>query len=289
MSAGPDLPAGIHHSIPGEVRQVVRSPDQVALHVPVAGPASRMLAYLVDVVLMVLADIAILVGLVLTSAWLRDLLARAGERMQELADPASADPAAGGIAALFFAAAILLMAGIEMGYFVAWEALTGGGSAGKLLVGLRVMRDGGLPLDLRSSVLRNLMRAVDVLPANYLVGLVAMLLSPEGKRLGDLVAGTVVVRMDRPAPAVPLPADRAEEGMSFRLERVQALRLGSAERSLARQTLRRLRSLPPARAEEALDRAVEVLRARVGYADAVPPEERVAFLRALLEAALRTH
>jgi uncharacterized RDD family membrane protein YckC len=66
---------------------------------------------------------------------------------------------------------------VETGYFILWEMLTGGRSPGKALVGLRVVRRDGLPIDFRSSVVRNVMRIVDMLPANYVVGLVAMLLS----------------------------------------------------------------------------------------------------------------
>ena len=59
----------------------------------------------------------------------------------------------------------------------------------------------GLPINLRSSVLRNVLRIVDILPENYVVGLVSMLLSPSGERLGDHVAGTIVIRLDRPQAA----------------------------------------------------------------------------------------
>jgi uncharacterized RDD family membrane protein YckC len=185
-------------------------------------------------------------------------------------------------------ALLFLFMASEMAYFVFWETTNRGRSPGKALLGLRVVRDGGLPLDLSSSLLRNLLRIVDYLPTNYLTGFIAMLVSPEGKRLGDLAAGTIVVRLDRSEPAEPLGGDeRGETGPSFVFERGQIERLGRTERALLRRTLRGVERLAPDQAEAVLGRSVEVLRARVGYTGEVEPGERIAFLRALWRAARR--
>jgi hypothetical protein len=149
-----------------------------------------------------------------------------------------------------------------------------------------VVCDGGAPITLRESLIRNLLRVVDILPANYLVGLVAMVVSPEGKRLGDVAAGTVVVRMDRPSAALPFPNEEDVAASAFRFDRSHVARLGRAERALLRQTLRRVETLPPGTAEAALARAVDVLRARIGYGP-VEPGERIHFLRAMLRATRR--
>ena len=61
-----------------------------------------------------------------------------------------------------------------------------------------------------SSVLRNVLRIVDILPENYVVGLVSMLLSPSGERLGDHVAGTIVIRLDRPQSAAEIEPRKRE-------------------------------------------------------------------------------
>ena len=115
---------------------------------------------------------------------------------------------------------------VETGYFIFWEMLTGGRSPGKALVGLRVVRRDGLPIDFRSSVVRNVMRLVDMLPANYAVGLVAMLLSDSGEHLGDHAAGTLVIRLDRPEAAGEIqPPQRAA---AFSLTRQQLARIGRA-------------------------------------------------------------
>src|SRR5216117_3937237 len=173
---------------------------------------------------------------------------------------------------------LVIQLAIEWGYFVFCEMTTAGRSLGKALVGLRVVRDGGFPISLRESLVRNLLRIVDVLPWYYTVGLVSIVLSRDGKRLGDLAAGTIVVRLDRPEPEPP------HAGAGFRFERSQIARLGPNELALLRQTLRRLAALPPERAAEVLERAVAVLSARIGHGP-VAAEEREAFLRALLHAA----
>src|SRR5262249_33255826 len=84
------------------------------------------------------------------------------------------------------------------GYYIFFEMAWNGQSPGKRWVGLRVMRLDGTPLTLSESIIRNLVRLVDFLPAYYGVGVVAMFISSQSRRLGDLAAGTVVVH-DRAA------------------------------------------------------------------------------------------
>jgi uncharacterized RDD family membrane protein YckC len=285
-SAGDSRRSDLHDSSLGEPRQVVRSADQVPLHLPVAGPTSRMFAYLVDAVIIFVLALALLALLALVTPLLVGLLAPL-QRLAEGLDSGSGDVSEMAVVLVAVAILFLFMAS-EMAYFVFWETTNRGRSPGKALLGLRVVRDGGLPLDLSSSLLRNLLRIVDYLPTNYLTGFIAMLVSPEGKRLGDLAAGTIVVRLDRSEPAEPLGGDeRGETGPSFVFERGQIERLGRTERALLRRTLRGVERLAPDQAEAVLGRSVEVLRARVGYTGEVEPDERIAFLRALWRAARR--
>lgn len=259
-----------------EGRQVLHSPEQVALHLPVAGPTSRMLAYGIDFFLIVLVEIGIFV-LLMTSAPLAEWVARKLVGVQgEIAAGQASDES--GAVLVLLAAFVLIQFAVEWGYFLFFELAMGGRSPGKRALGLRVMRDGGQPIGLRESFVRNALRFVDMLPANYLVGFVAMLMSPEGKRLGDLAAGTVVARLDRverPRP-LPLPADSG----SFRFEHAHLAHFGPVERALVRQTLRRLDELEPEAQEQALRTAVEALRERLGYRP-VEPAERRGFLLAL--------
>jgi uncharacterized RDD family membrane protein YckC len=83
-----------------------------------------------------------------------------------------------------------------MAFYMVPEGLYGA-SVGKLFTGLCVVRADGRPLGFGAVVVRNLMRFVDVLPVVFLLGGVVVLLGPESRRLGDLVAGTTVVRRDR--------------------------------------------------------------------------------------------
>lgn len=80
-------------------------------------------------------------------------------------------------------------------YYAATEVIWGG-TPGKMLIGLRVIdADTGAPIDWNKSIIRNLLRIVDVLPSLYLVGFLFALSSPKTQRLGDRVARTVVVRV----------------------------------------------------------------------------------------------
>jgi len=274
-----------YESIDDGPRQVVRSPEQVVLHFPVAGPTSRILAYGIDLVGIYLLEASVFVVLLLASplaSWLIHQLRTVASEAKKTPH----NPAESGVVLYLIAFFLLVQIVIEWGYFAIWELSSGGRSLGKLALRLRVVCDGGGPITPRESLVRNLLRVVDILPANYLVGLVAMVVSVEGKRLGDVAAGTVVVRMDQPAPALPLLGEAEPNEAAFRFDRSQIARLGRAERALLRQTLRRLETLPPETAGAALARAVDVLRARIGYGP-VEPTERVAFLRALLRATRR--
>lgn len=274
------------HSSAGPLRQVVHSPDAVALEVPLAGPTSRMLAYAIDAALLY-TGLLILLGLMVFGTPLLDAaLRRVLEGLVDLTGAGQApDP---GIAWMGTFALLLLVVGFaEILYFVFWEMVNGGQSPGKRVLGLKVLRDGGLPISAGASLARNVLRLVDVLPSSYLVGLTAMVVSPEGKRLGDLGAGTIVVRLDRPRPEAPLAVDTDPRDAGFRIRRDQIARLGDAERALIRQTLRRLDELPPDRADAALERAVEALRTRIGFEEPVAAADRPTFLRALWAAASR--
>src|SRR6266581_1095419 len=84
------------------------------------------------------------------------------------------------------------------GYFLLFEAFNDGRTPGKRLMGIRVVMDTGHPLTFTAAAVRNLVRIVDMQPLfTYQVGLGFVLFHPQNKRLGDIVAGTVVVR-DRP-------------------------------------------------------------------------------------------
>lgn len=94
-------------------------------------------------------------------------------------------------------------------YPVLFEVLRDGQTIGKKALGLRVVNANGTPVTWLASIVRNLLRTVDMLPFCYGFGFVAGLIDPRGRRLGDMVAGTLVVHADSPqqhfaAPNVPV-------------------------------------------------------------------------------------
>ncbi len=94
---------------------------------------------------------------------------------------------------------------LEWFYPVLFEVLRNGATPGKALFGIKAVHDDGTPIGWRASVLRNLLRAVDFLPVLYGFGLIAVLSNRQFKRLGDLVAGTLVVYRDEPQRLRQLP------------------------------------------------------------------------------------
>jgi uncharacterized membrane protein SpoIIM required for sporulation len=100
------------------------------------------------------------------------------------------------------------------GYYTFFEGLRQGQTPGKRWLGLRVVLDTGHPVTLSAAAVRNLLRIADFLPPPYLLGTLLVALHPRGKRIGDLVAGTVVVR-DHPVltgPALLAADDRGSSG-----------------------------------------------------------------------------
>ncbi len=109
----------------------------------------------------------------------------------------------GWLAGVGLAAIMLLSFAWVWGYFVYFEGLRDGETPGKRRMGIRVVHDGGYPLTVRGAAVRNLLRVVDMQPGiTWLVGGAAMMLHGETKRLGDMAAGTVVVR-ERTAAVLP--------------------------------------------------------------------------------------
>jgi uncharacterized RDD family membrane protein YckC len=88
---------------------------------------------------------------------------------------------------------VLLVFAMQWGYFAVFEILWKGQTPGKRQAGIRVINETGREVSVYEAVARNLLRAVDALPGPYALGAIVMFLSPQSKRIGDYVAGTVVV------------------------------------------------------------------------------------------------
>lgn len=199
------------------------TPEDVALSFDLAGPGSRAAAALVDyfiIALIVLALIAALAGAGAIALRVRDLI-----------DP----DALGELGGFAIAVLIAVIGGVNTFYFVASEWFLSGQSVGKKLFGLRVVRDGGYAVSFSASLIRNVMRVVDMLPGVYLVGLLSVTLSKERRRLGDFVAGTLVVRdAKHEAPVTHFSGTRYSTlaDRQFSLTRDQVDRLGREALSL---------------------------------------------------------
>lgn len=140
----------------------VVTPEGVALHLPVAGPVPRALAWTIDFLLR---------GAILfTGAIALGFLGNAGIGVH-----------------------LVLLFVVTWLYPVLFEVLWDGRTPGKRALRLRVIADDGAPIGWRASFTRNLLRTVDMLPFGYAAGLVASLADPAARRIGDMVAGTLVV------------------------------------------------------------------------------------------------
>src|SRR5258705_7440617 len=98
----------------------------------------------------------------------------------------------------YFGIALLLTFAVAWSYYILLEWLGNGQTLGKRMFGLRVIADDGAPAGFIAVLVRNLVCVVDFLPGFYAFGLVAIVVSPRSQRLGDLAAGTFVVRAPRP-------------------------------------------------------------------------------------------
>jgi uncharacterized RDD family membrane protein YckC len=150
----------------------VETPESVAFAYELAGPASRGAALIVDTALLglIIAVEALAFVLVGTLAANEDLVP------------------------WLIGVGVVAAFGTYWGYYVWGEVMRNGRTPGKRALGIRVVRDDGSRLGVLDSIIRNLIRIVDMMPGYYAVGLVCMLLSRTNKRLGDMAAGTVVVR-----------------------------------------------------------------------------------------------
>ena len=152
----------------------IETPEQINISFQKAGIGSRFYAALIDTLLLFLI---LLIGYYVNRNFISELGDRLGNWLGAL----------GGI--LVFA--------LFWGYYMVFEVTTNGQSPGKRALGLRVIKDGGYPIGFADSAIRNLVRVVDFFPFFYGAGLLAMLLNSNWKRLGDLAAGTLVVKTAR--------------------------------------------------------------------------------------------
>ncbi len=175
----------------------VETPEQVELHFPLAGLGSRFLAVLLDILIQVAANIVLGIVIVIVFA-----IPATQRHLNSMSDTAGKWFVAGIIFAYFL---------LYWGYFSLFEAFRNGQTPGKRVMKIRVVKDSGRQITFFEALARNLLRVVDLLPGMYLVGAVSIMVTRQNKRLGDLVADTIVVheRTDEFAGYSSLPASRS--------------------------------------------------------------------------------
>jgi uncharacterized RDD family membrane protein YckC len=98
---------------------------------------------------------------------------------------------------------ILLIFSLAMlSYNLIFETIWKGQTPGKRIMRLRAVNDDGTYMNFTAVLLRNIFRIIDMLPAGYITGVIAMALNEKGKRIGDYVAGTIVIR--EPETVIPV-------------------------------------------------------------------------------------
>ncbi len=163
---------------------VVATPERVSFAYQVAGLGTRAIAQVLDLMIVIFVLVAILLV-------------------------AGAFNAIGSATAAYLFAVIGSFV-VILGYFWACEALWSGQTVGKKVFRLRAVGDRGEPMTFFQAGIRNIVRIVDFLPYAYGVGVIVLFANGKGKRLGDLAAGTVVVKDSDSVALWQLPGGRTQ-------------------------------------------------------------------------------
>lgn len=194
MPPGPIDPTAYNPA--ADEKLIIETPEQTSIEFPLAGIGSRFLAVVLDSLFQIAGGIALAL-----------IAAAIGSGAAGLGIGRTSTSRVWGIAIL-----ILLYFLLMFGYFILFEAIWNGQTPGKRITHIRVIKDSGQPITAIDSVGRNLLRIVDELPIAYGIGVLCAWISPQSKRLGDYVAGTVVVHekpLETVAPRWDAPVQAA--------------------------------------------------------------------------------
>jgi uncharacterized RDD family membrane protein YckC len=159
---------------PGSDQLSIDTPELVTIEMPLAGIGSRFIAVAVDTILWAVA----LTAVILMATFFLPAIAAFNKISYQWT----------------VAIVIFLVFLFNWGYFTLFEALWNGQTPGKKIAKIRVIQQSGRPIGLLESMARNLVRYVDQFPSFYAVGVIAMFMTRQHQRLGDLAAGTLVVQ-----------------------------------------------------------------------------------------------
>jgi uncharacterized RDD family membrane protein YckC len=224
---------------------IIDTPEQVHLEFVLAGIGSRFMATFLDVLI---EAVLYLVLFLLTLIWVSGGVFSANRSIW------------------WQAIVTLVIFCINWGYYAIFEALWKGQTPGKRWAGIRVIKDSGRPINAFEAIARNLVRIIDFLPGFYGVGVVTMLLNAKNRRVGDYVAGTLVVHesSDRESTLFFNTPTRTD----FTLHQAAGLTLQEAE--LIETFLARRLEIPPEVRKFNGQRIAEMISARLN----IPPESR---------------
>lgn len=212
--------------------QPVELADGVEIHLRVAGPAVRSVAWLVDLLIFAAILVALFLGLMALG-------------------PTFGDKTVQGIL-------MLCMFILSWFYNVFFEMTRGAATPGQRMMKLKVSSVSGAPVRLPQSIIRNLLRVIDFMPGCYLFGLVCCLYTQRFQRLGDLVADTVVVYAEPEVSKAPVVRVNVEP-------EAPAITLSRAEQAALLQFLERAPQWSDARKTELSD-VLEPLTGATGLA-----------------------
>src|SRR5580704_19125899 len=193
MPSSPSDPAA-YDPAAGE-KLIIETPEQTSIEFPLAGIGSRFLAVAIDTLIQ--WTVFAVLGLILVAVGF-SIGAGFGQS------------SSGGVWIVAILVFVFFL--ITYGYYILFESIWNGQTPGKRITHIRVIKDSGQPITAIDAVGRNLLRIVDQLPVFYGVGVLCAWISPQSKRLGDYVAGTVVVHekpFETVAPQWNAPAQAA--------------------------------------------------------------------------------
>jgi uncharacterized RDD family membrane protein YckC len=208
------------------------TPEHVELQLHLAGIGTRFIAYLIDK----LIQMGIVLGLTIIALLLlilTDKLTSLTALFVQLRDS---------LGWWLIAPVILGYEIVTKGYFILFEYLWKGSTPGKRSQEIRVIRKDGRPISFIAAVIRNILRAVDILGEIYPLGLVVMFIDSRNRRLGDLAAGTLVVRERELKPSVICTPLEESDSADSEIRNV-ALEMTMEDYDLVRRFLARRDSL----------------------------------------------
>lgn len=239
------IPAASTAAGPGvssTVQALVVTSERVPLSVPLAGLGERAIAAFVDFLIVLLLGIAVL--------FVYTFFGR-GDLQQDVS---------GATTTMAVLAVVTVLSGIVL-YDVVGDLVFDGRTPGKRLVRLRVVDRQGRPPDLATSLLRNLLRLVDMIPVGYGVGLIVLFFSGT-RRIGDFVAGTVVISERARGPRLVDQLQGAARGVD--VASVSGVTLDDDDVLKAIDAVRRSEGLEAAVAERLCGRVLTALAPGLG-------------------------